>query len=73
MGHMNTIEIDERMNELEFKLQYQEDVIESLNNALSNQQKEIFILQEKMVNLVKQIESYRTQQTIHEGDTPPHY
>ncbi|OUR85197.1 SlyX protein, partial [Marinomonas sp. 42_23_T18] len=45
---MNTTEINERINDLEFKVLYQDDTIESLNQVISQQQKDLLLLQEKM-------------------------
>ncbi|MGO2354894.1 MAG: SlyX family protein [Marinomonas foliarum] len=70
---MNTSQINQRIDELEFKLQFQEDTIDSLNQALVSQQKDMLRMQEKLVLLGNQLESYRQQQPIQDGDRPPHY
>jgi len=70
---MNTSQTDERIDELEFKLQFQEDTIDSLNQALISQQKDILLMKEKLQMMGKQLESYRQQQSIQEGERPPHY
>jgi SlyX protein len=70
---MNTSQINERIDELEFKLQFQEDTIDSLNQALIIQQKDILFMKEKLLTVNKQLESYRQQQSIQEGERPPHY
>ncbi|EAQ67541.1 SlyX [Marinomonas sp. MED121] len=71
---MNTTEINERINDLEFKVLYQEDTIESLNQVISQQQKDLLLIQEKMQLLSKIVESYRSQQGINsENEVPPHY
>jgi len=70
---MNTSEINQRIDELEFKLQFQEDTIDSLNQALIRQQKDILMMKEKFTMVSKQLESYRQQQSITEGERPPHY
>ncbi|ETX10698.1 SlyX [Marinomonas ushuaiensis DSM 15871] len=70
---MNTSEINQRIDELEFKLQFQEDTIDSLNQALIRQQKDILMMKEKFIMVSKQLESYRQQQSIPEGERPPHY
>ena len=59
---MNTSQINQRIDELEFKLQFQEDTIDSLNQALIRQQKDMLLMQEKLAILGKQLESYRQQQ-----------
>ncbi|WP_438463334.1 SlyX family protein [Marinomonas sp. PE14-40] len=71
---MNTTEINERINDLEFKVLYQEDTIESLNQVVSQQQKDLLILQEKVKLLGNLLESYRSQQGINsDNEIPPHY
>lgn len=70
---MNTSQINQRIDELEFKIQFQEDTIDSLNKALINQQKDMILIKEKLIMMGKQLESYRQQQSIHEGERPPHY
>lgn len=70
---MNTSDTDQRIDELEIKLQFQEDTIDSLNQALIRQQKDILLMTEKFHLMSKQLESFRQQQSIHEGEKPPHY
>ncbi|MGJ8648011.1 MAG: SlyX family protein [Marinomonas colpomeniae] len=70
---MNTSQINQRIDELEFKLQFQEDTIDSLNQALIAQQKDILLMKEKLLIIGKQLDSQRQQQNIHEGERPPHY
>ncbi|GAB3488678.1 SlyX family protein [Marinomonas epiphytica] len=77
MPLMNTSDTLERIDELEIKLQFQEDVIDSLNTALISQQKDLLLLQEKLTLVSKQLESYRQQQEQNEpsieNERPPHY
>jgi len=70
---MNTSQINERIDELEFKLQFQEDTIDSLNQVLISQQKDMLLMKETLVMLGKQLNAYRQQQPTLEGDRPPHY
>lgn len=70
---MNTSQINQRIDELEFKVQFQEDTIDSLNQVLINQQKDILLMKEKLILLGKQLESHRQQQPSHDGERPPHY
>jgi SlyX protein len=70
---MNTSQINQRIDELEFKLQFQEDTIDSLNQALITQQKDILLMKEKLLIIGKQLDSQRQQQNIQEGERPPHY
>ncbi|MEO9653755.1 SlyX family protein [Marinomonas dokdonensis] len=77
MAPMNTSENDQRIDELEIKLQFQEDTIDSLNAALIRQQKDMLLIQEQLSLLVKQLETYRQQQSeneaVHDNEKPPHY
>lgn len=74
MVRMNTTEINERINDLEFKVLYQDDTIESLNQVISQQQKDLLLLQEKMQFLGRLLESQRSQQGISgDNEVPPHY
>jgi len=71
---MNTTEINERINDLEFKVLYQDDTIESLNQVISQQQKDLLLLQEKMQLLGRLLEANRSQPGINnDNETPPHY
>ena len=70
---MNTRETNDRINDLEFKVAYQEDTIENLNQVLARQQQDILLLQEKLQLLGKLVESQRTQQATIDNQPPPHY
>lgn len=70
---MNTSQVNQRIDELEIKLQFQEDTIDSLNHALIQQQKDIMLLKEQLNLFSKQLESYRQQQSINDAERPPHY
>ncbi|TBR43573.1 SlyX protein [Marinomonas agarivorans] len=63
----------DRLNELEFKVAYQEDMIDSLNQSLAAQQQDLLMLQEQLQLLGKMLESYRTQQATIDNQPPPHY
>lgn len=73
MPPMNTLDTEQRIDELEYKLQFQEDMIDSLNQSLIVQQKDLLLMKEKLIMLAKQLEANRQQQNIVEGETPPHY
>lgn len=74
MAPMNTLDTELRIDELEYKLQFQEDMIDSLNQALIVQQRDLITMKEKLSLLAKQLESNRQQQqNIIEGEIPPHY
>ncbi|MEL0636029.1 MULTISPECIES: SlyX family protein [Marinomonas] len=73
MPSMNTLDTELRIDELEYKLQFQEDMIDSLNQSLILQQRDLLLMQERIKILAKQLESNRQQQNIVEGEAPPHY
>ena len=65
----------ERIIELEIKLAYQEDLLESLNNIISEQQQQIHrlenaftLLHQRQQTLAESIES-----TEDDNQLPPHY
>ncbi|AEF55674.1 SlyX family protein [Marinomonas posidonica] len=70
---MNTSQLNLRIDELEIKAQFQEETIDSLNQALIQQQKDMLILKEQLGLFAKQLETYRQQQSINDNETPPHY
>lgn len=68
---------EERIIELEIKVAYQEDLLQSLNQVVSHQQQQIDrlegvcrLLNERMQNLLTETGS-NTGETVHE--IPPHY
>lgn len=73
MPSMNTLDTELRIDELEYKLQFQEDMIDSLNQSLILQQRDLLLMQERIKILAKQLESNRQQQNIVDGEAPPHY
>lgn len=73
MPSMNTLDTELRIDELEYKLQFQEDMIDSLNQSLILQQRDLLLMQERIKILAKQLESNRQQQNIVESEAPPHY
>ncbi|ADZ90405.1 SlyX family protein [Marinomonas mediterranea] len=72
---MNTSELEQHVYELEFKLQYQEDTIESLNNEIASHQKDILLLKEQVQWLAKRVDSQKEQQSNINvaNERPPHY
>ncbi|NOV24996.1 SlyX protein [Cupriavidus necator] len=67
--------MDDRINELEIKLAFQEDLLDTLNSTVARQQQQIDLLQEQMRALYQQVRSAAT--TAAEADPqqeiPPHY
>ena len=61
---------EKRINELETKSTFQEDIIERLSEELRKQQKEIQILKEEIVIIKKYLESNLIENDI---EKPPHY
>lgn len=61
---------EKRINELETKSTFQEDIIERLSEELRKQQKEIQILKEEIVIIKKHLESILIENDI---EKPPHY
>lgn len=66
--------------ELQMQLAFQEDLLESLNQALSSQQQEILLLKSQLEFLSKEMQSYKQQsqqgndyQRLLENERPPHY
>ena len=61
---------EKRINELETKSTFQEDIIERLSEELRKQQKEIQILKEEIVIIKKHLELNLIENGI---EKPPHY
>jgi len=61
---------EKRINELETKSTFQEDIIDRLSEELRKQQKEIQILKEEIVIIKKHLESNLIENVI---EKPPHY
>ncbi|WP_414629452.1 SlyX family protein, partial [Cupriavidus sp. SK-3] len=67
--------MDSRLTELEIKVAFQDDLLDSLNLAVARQQRQIDLLQEQLQALYQQMRSSGTGGT--EGgpqhEIPPHY
>ena len=71
--HSNTI-MDTRLNELEAKLAFAEDLIETLNQSVIRQQGQLDSLQQQMRLLHQQFKDTRPDETQSLRDElPPHY
>ncbi|KAF3981439.1 MAG: SlyX family protein [Methylococcales symbiont of Hymedesmia sp. n. MRB-2018] len=65
---------EERFTELEIKLAYQEDLLQTLNLIVIEQQTQISQLEESCKLLVKRIKSIGGNEMIDTGlEVPPHY
>jgi SlyX protein len=68
-------ELDTRIVDLESKVAFQDDTIESLNDALSQQQQQLAQITYKMNHMVERLKSMRPSNiaTQDEEAPPPHY
>ncbi|MCF6252240.1 MAG: SlyX family protein [Methylococcaceae bacterium] len=65
---------EKRLVELEIKLAYQEDLLQSLNMVVCDQQKQIARLEETCKLLNERIKNRVEPQSINQGvEIPPHY
>ena len=65
---------EERITELEIKIAYQEDLLQSLNIAVSDQQQQISRLEESCMLLNERMKAVADNQGINQGvEIPPHY
>ncbi|MEE9339334.1 MAG: SlyX family protein [Methylococcaceae bacterium] len=65
---------DDRITELEIKIAYQEDLLQSLNTIVSNQQLQINRIEETCKFLNDRIKSIREVESINQNsEKPPHY
>ncbi|MGV8917927.1 MAG: SlyX family protein [Pseudomonas sp.] len=66
--------LEERINDLESRLAFQDDTIQSLNDVLVNQQRVVDRLQLQIAALLKRQEEMGGQyETSEEEAPPPHY
>jgi SlyX protein len=68
-------ELDSRIVDLESKVAFQDDTIESLNDALSQQQQQLAQMTYKMNHMVERLKSMQPSNiaTQDEEAPPPHY
>jgi SlyX protein len=66
---------DERIEQLEMKVAFQEDNIDTLNNEMFDQQRKILALSEQIMQLVKKLKEAEPNQLASEEEEtpPPHY
>lgn len=67
--------MDDRITELEIKLAFQEDLLETLNTTVARQQQQMDLLQEQFRALYQQVHSATTTaaETDPQQEIPPHY
>lgn len=67
--------IEERLNSIEAKLTYQEDLVEELNNTIYQQQQKLDRLEAACASLLRHIESLDAAGGAGKSDNerPPHY
>lgn len=67
--------MDERITELEIKLSFQEELLETLNQTVIRQQQQMDLLQQQMRLLYQQVKSYSglTDSAPQQQEIPPHY
>ena len=66
---------DERIEQLEMKVSFQDDNIETLNNEIFDQQRKLHLLKEQVSLLVKKFKAAEPNQLAPEEEEvpPPHY
>ena len=68
------MEIEERINDLQSRLAFQDDTIQALNDALVAQQRQLERLQLQMTALIKRQEEVGSQFGMAVDEAPPpHY
>lgn len=71
---MNTSDLQDRIDELEIRAQFQDETIDALNTALTHQQQDILLLKEQVKLLSRRLESQRQNTGINDSiEKPPHY
>ncbi len=65
---------EERITELEIKMAYQDDLLLSLNDVVSEQQRQLIRLEEICKLLGQRIKNMSVSSEINQGvELPPHY
>jgi len=66
---------ESRLTELEIKLSYAEDLIETLNHTVFRQQEQVEALQRQLADLQRQVQAIPAGGAPHSlrDDIPPHY
>jgi SlyX protein len=66
-------EYSDRLQALEEKFEYQEQTIDSLNDVIIDQQKQLTLLSEQVHHLRSQMAATGEEQPAGEDPPPPHY
>jgi SlyX protein len=64
---------EQRINELEIKLAYAEDMLETLNHAVFRQQEQMAVLQRQLDDLRRQVHGMPAAGSSLRDEIPPHY
>jgi SlyX protein len=66
--------MEERLNEIEAKLAFAEDLVETLNQTVIRQQEQIDLMQQQLRLLHQQLQQVMPDEshTLHD-EVPPHY
>lgn len=66
--------INDRIDDLEARLAFQDDTIQALNSTIITQQKQLDLLKRKMELLIKRHNEILEQwQEVEDNSKPPHY
>ncbi len=66
--------MESRINELEIKLAYAEDLLETLNHTVYKQQEQIVALQRQLSDLQRQVQAIPSRSPgSPQDELPPHY
>lgn len=65
--------LGERVDALEMRIAYQDDTIETLNQTITAQWKQIDLLTRKIAELGERLQEAETNAPGHANERPPHY
>jgi SlyX protein len=65
--------VESRINELEIKLSYAEDLLETLNRTVFRQQEQIEVLHRQISDLQRQVQAIPGSARSLADELPPHY
>lgn len=66
--------MEDRLTEVEIKLTYAEDLLDTLNRTVFRQQEEIDFLRRELVRLTREVREWAPpERTDPREDIPPHY
>ncbi len=66
-------DLEDRLNNLEIKFSYQDELINELNLIVANQQSKIDKMEEMLKQIHEQSSEDGSQNTSLENERPPHY